>query len=98
MTGSPRLWLKCGTCNDATLARLSTDAQPLPGEPYGVERWPGGRWEARPAWDRDGWTHEFQCKTCGAGHQVRDQRLAGWWAEFAASGKRRGDRYIDRDD
>ena len=91
-----RLWLKCGKCNDATLARLSTDVKLLPGEPFGVERWPGGEWKARPAWDRDGWTHEFRARTPGRATRSAGS-VARWWSGFVTSGKRRDDWYIGRD-
>lgn len=97
VTGSPRLWLRCGSCNGANLATLSLETKPLEGEDFGVQSRPDGRWEARPAWDRPGWTHEFHCKRCSATHRIRGERLTSWWTEFTATGKRRDVRYIGRD-
>lgn len=102
----PTLWLRCGTCGGAPkLATLSAAGAPritgavvLPEENVILlPRRPAGRCKAFP---RKGspreFTHLVEC-ICGARYKVSAQRLAGWWAEFAATGRQRDTRYLGRD-
>lgn len=98
MAGSPRLWLKCGTCNGANLATLSTEGSRLPGEDFAVQPRRDGRWNAYPRKGHQAeWTHQIDCRRCKASHKVSGPRLASWWAELVTSGQRRDTRYLGRD-
>lgn len=98
MSATPRLWLKCGACNNANLATLGTGAEPLTGEPYAVQPRRDGRWHAYPRKGNEAeWTHQLDCRACKASHKISGQRLAVWWAEFTTSGRRRDERYVGRD-
>jgi hypothetical protein len=99
---APALWLKCGYCNDANLATVSSPRrglEALPGEDFAVAKRGHGRVQVRPRWNEpDKWTYWLTCLKCRKAHNpIREERIAACWAEFLESGKRRDVRWVGRD-
>jgi hypothetical protein len=68
----------------------------LPGERLVIDRRRDGQWAAH-ALGPAAFSHKIGCRRCGAEHRISSERIAKWWEEFTATGRRRDVRYLGRD-
>jgi len=93
--GPPTLWLRCGHCGEnlATVTSLLSQRQnrpTLPDDTYLVRPRPGvkhsimaGTWFTHVFWCN----RSPACRQAKRNHQVRQDQMTSWWAEFAATGQ-----------
>jgi hypothetical protein len=70
---------------DAPVPPRLANAGVLPGLPFVLRERPGVDCVVRPGRSGEGFTYRITCPACGRPHQVRHERAAQWWRDFAAA-------------
>jgi hypothetical protein len=70
---------------------------PLPGPEIVLRERPGVTCVIRPGRQGEGFTYLITCPACRRPHQIRHERVTGWWHDFAAARRDNDVIFLGRD-